>query len=207
MVIVQGECLNGEKIMKTHIVIGRTVHKGKEVVYRMSLPYYVAAQEETLVESAKRKIRVMYHSEYPYAKSRLSYSLVCEEGETVKKIEANKNKKGIFGIVKATVAGLRGKKEEKKMTETYKAVYQYGYAIYGVGKTDEEAIEDAKLYADNDVDWWTDIDYSSRVDGKMILIDISKALFDTVKMCGGDVRMEKDEDDVYKLPEEIEEGN
>lgn len=91
------------------------------------------------------------------------------------------------------------------ISETYKAVYQYGYAIFGIGKTEEEAIEDAKQYADDTEDWWSDIGYGSRNDGDMILIDISKALYDKVAEYGGDVKMEKDEDDVYKLPEEIEE--
>jgi CRISPR/Cas system-associated protein endoribonuclease Cas2 len=42
-------------------------------------------------------------------------------------------------------------------------------------------------------------------DGDMILIEISEALFNKVKEFGGDVKIEKDEDGVYKLPEEIEE--
>ena len=92
------------------------------------------------------------------------------------------------------------------MKETYKAVYQYGYAIFGVGKTEEEAIEDAKQYTDYDEEWWTDIDYSSKIDGKMILIDISRALYEKVMKSGGDVKIERDEDDVYKLPEEIDEN-
>ena len=33
-------------------------------------------------------------------------------------------------------------------TITKYAVYQYGYAIYGIGTTIDEAIEDAKIYSD-----------------------------------------------------------
>jgi len=87
--------------------------------------------------------------------------------------------------------------------EEFTAVYQYGYAIYGVGKTVIEAIEDAKKYTDNTDDWWTNIDYDSHIDGEMTLIDISKALYDKVTEDGGQVKIEKDSDGIYKLPEEI----
>jgi CRISPR/Cas system-associated protein endoribonuclease Cas2 len=91
-------------------------------------------------------------------------------------------------------------KETRIMEKRYSAVYQYGYVIFGIGNTEEEAIEDAKLYAEE-----FEIQENRPNDGDMILIEISEALFNKVKEFGGDVKIEKDEDGVYKLPEEIEE--
>jgi hypothetical protein len=82
--------------------------------------------------------------------------------------------------------------------KTYSAVYQYGYAIFGVGKTDEEAIEDAKQYADE-----FEIKEGQPNSGDMILIKISEALYNKVNEIGGDIAIEEGERGVYYLPEEI----
>lgn len=70
------------------------------------------------------------------------------------------------------------------------AVYQYGYAIFGIGQTIDEAIEDAKQYADNLPDY-TETYRGQNVDGEMYIINITDRLYYKVQEVGGsDVAIE-----------------
>lgn len=64
------------------------------------------------------------------------------------------------------------------------AVYQYGYAIFGIGTTIDEAIEDAKIYADDVPD---DIEMyrGQNVDGEMYVIVVTDRLYYKVQDVGG----------------------
>lgn len=69
-------------------------------------------------------------------------------------------------------------------TITKYAVYQYGYAIYGIGTTIDEAIEDAKIYSDtvpDDIETYKE----QNVDGEMYLIVVTDRLFYRVQEVGG----------------------
>ena len=88
------------------------------------------------------------------------------------------------------------------MEETYKAVYQNG-AIFGMGKTDEEAIADAMQWVDEPDELKAQIESGQRnVHGDMKLITISRALRDAVIEQGGDIAIINDEG-IYRSEEEM----
>lgn len=90
------------------------------------------------------------------------------------------------------------------MEETYKAVYQNGYAIFGTGKTDEEAIADAMQWVDEPDELKAQIESGQRnVHGDMKLITISRALRDAVIEHGGDLAIIEDHG-IYRSEEEME---
>lgn len=93
------------------------------------------------------------------------------------------------------------------MEETFIAVYQDGYAIFGIGNTVEEAIEDAKNDGIDEPDELEDeiADSNSNFIGDMIIINISKAVKEEVERIGGDVVIIKCDDGVYRLHGEVEE--
>ena len=89
------------------------------------------------------------------------------------------------------------------MEETYKAVYQNGYAIFGTGKTDEEAIADAMEWVDDPDELRESIERGQKnVHGDMKLITISRALRDAVIEQGGDIAIINDEG-IYRSEEEM----
>lgn len=93
------------------------------------------------------------------------------------------------------------------MEQTFIAIYQDGYAIFGIGNTYEEAIEDAKNEGIDEPDELENniSDSCSHFVGDMIAIDISKAVKEKVEKFGGDVVIIKCDDGIYRLEEEIEE--
>ena len=92
------------------------------------------------------------------------------------------------------------------MEETYKAVYQNGYAIFGMGKTDEEAIADAMQWVDEPDELKARIESGQRnVHGDMKLITISSALRDAVIEHGGDIAIIEDQG-IYRSEEEMTES-
>ena len=70
------------------------------------------------------------------------------------------------------------------------AVYQYGYAIFGIGNSREEAIEDARQYAEDIPD--SVEDYSGQnVDGELYIIEITDDLYTEIDLNGwGNVGIE-----------------
>ncbi len=89
--------------------------------------------------------------------------------------------------------------------ETFYAVYQYGYAIHGVGKTKEETIENAKEWVDNQDTLEEDLKDRPN-DGDLTMITISEAVKVEVDEYGGDVAIQEDEDGIYRLPRESDVG-
>ena len=79
--------------------------------------------------------------------------------------------------------------------DKYYAVYQSGHAIYGVGKTASEAIENAREWVD-DGDFLESelIDRSQASSGDMVIGECSEALFNEVNERGGDVVFSENED-------------
>ncbi len=70
------------------------------------------------------------------------------------------------------------------MSENKYAVYQYGYAIFGIGTTTDDAIEDAKQYADdlpNEIPMYA----GQNIDGTMYLIVVTDRLYEEVARIGG----------------------
>lgn len=64
------------------------------------------------------------------------------------------------------------------------AVYQYGYAIFGIGTTIDEAIDDAKQYADelpDDIPMYR----GQNIDGAMYVIEVTDRLYYKVQEVGG----------------------
>lgn len=81
------------------------------------------------------------------------------------------------------------------MKDTYYAVIQVGYPVFGVGKTADEATKEAEEWAES-LDL---VDEHEAVDGDMVLVECSKALHDAVQQMGGDVIYEIDDDGLYDL--------
>ena len=95
------------------------------------------------------------------------------------------------------------KGEMRNMEETYKAVYQNGYAIFGIGKTDDEAIADAMEWVDDPEELKEQIEAGQKnVHGDMKLIIISRALRDAVIEHGGDIAIIND-DGIYRSEQEM----
>jgi|GEM_PF-1532132 len=102
--------------------------------------------------------------------------------------------------------------EEKSETEeTYRAVAT-GYAIYGLGKDEAEAITDAKQ--------WVESEYEDNLEDIIVrdkpqyndftIIKISRAVKEHVEENGGsiedgEVSIVKCPDGIYRLPEEVQE--
>lgn len=70
------------------------------------------------------------------------------------------------------------------MNITKYAVYQYSYAIFGVGTTIDEAIEDAKQFTDNLSDNVPIYD-GQNVDGEMYIIVVTDRLYYKAQEVGG----------------------
>ena len=86
---------------------------------------------------------------------------------------------------------------------TCQAVYQVGIAIFGIGKTNSEAIADAKQWVDDPENLESDLDKGqSNNYGDMIIITISKAVEDKVEEEGGDIEIVRWKDGIYRLPGE-----
>lgn len=80
---------------------------------------------------------------------------------------------------------------------SYFAVIQTGQAVFGVGTTKEEAITEAKEWADS----VKLVEEHEAVDGDMILVECSETLCNEVNENGGDVVYEEI-DGVYCLESE-----
>ena len=115
----------GENNMKMSYVIGRTVIKGQEVEYKEPLPYYLESQKDTLIESAKRRIRIRYHSEYGKNKGRLSYSVVHTDIPLKSENIEKKEKKSIISVVKSKVAKMTKKETRVKYSELSNDLKKY----------------------------------------------------------------------------------
>ena len=89
------------------------------------------------------------------------------------------------------------------MSNKYYAVYQAGHAVYGVGKTPAEAIEDAREWVDNGETLESELVERSRAnDGDMVVEECSEALFNEVQESGGDIVFSEHED-IIRLDSEI----
>lgn len=88
------------------------------------------------------------------------------------------------------------------------AVYQSGYAIFGVGMTIEAAITDAMEWLDADTDP-EEIEAISHqhgeVNGTLYVRQCSARLAEAVKAEGGDIDYDVDADGILRLEEELEE--
>ena len=91
----------------------------------------------------------------------------------------------------------------KNENTTCQAVYQVGIAIYGIGKTNAEAIADAKQWFDDPDNLESDLDKGkSNNYGDMIIITISKAVEDKADEEGGEIEIVRGRDGIYRLPGE-----
>lgn len=71
---------------------------------------------------------------------------------------------------------------------TYTAIYQSGYAIFGVGRTFAEALIDANEWVSEPL---TEGDLGDRrTHGEMCEIEITEALYNAVKERGGNIKIE-----------------
>ena len=86
------------------------------------------------------------------------------------------------------------------------AVYQSGYAIYGVGETREEAIARAARFLDADTDLSSIHEATQRgeVYGDLYIRTCSATLAEAVNTEGGDQLYEINEDDVLVLTSELD---
>ena len=89
------------------------------------------------------------------------------------------------------------------MEETYKAVYQDGFAIFGTGATEDAAIEDAKQWVDEPDTLKSEIESARGFHGDMKIIRISKSLKEDVEKRGGNIPVIKDDDGIYRSEEEM----
>lgn len=87
--------------------------------------------------------------------------------------------------------------------ETWFAVYQDGFAIFGTGATEESAIDDAKQWVDEPDDLKSEIESARGFHGDMKLIRISKPLKEDVEKRGGNIPIIKDDDGIYRSEEEM----
>ena len=88
--------------------------------------------------------------------------------------------------------------------ETWFAVYQNGFAIFGTGATEEAAVEDAKQWVDEPDNLKSDIESGRRgFNGDMKIIRISKSLKEDVEKLGGSILMIEDADGIYRSEEEM----
>lgn len=70
------------------------------------------------------------------------------------------------------------------------AVYQYGYAIFGIGHTEKEAIKDAQQYGDEIPDEIPEYK-GQNVDGALYIIEITDSLYAELDQNGwGNVAIE-----------------
>lgn len=76
------------------------------------------------------------------------------------------------------------------------AVYQYGYAVWGTGATEDAAIEDAIA---NGAEFDASEISNDHVYGEMVMIKITDELCDYIDINGGDVGIERGEDGIYTL--------
>ena len=88
--------------------------------------------------------------------------------------------------------------------ETWFAVYQDGFAIFGTGATEEAAIDDAKQWVDEPDTLKSDIESARGFHGDMKIIRISQSLKEDVEKRGGDILIIKDDDEVYRSEEEMD---
>lgn len=79
------------------------------------------------------------------------------------------------------------------------AIYQYGYAIFGVGADLDAALADASRWTDEPIDEDDLSAHSARVCGSMVEIEITPRLAAAVARHGGDVPMTEITRGVYDL--------
>jgi hypothetical protein len=82
------------------------------------------------------------------------------------------------------------------------AVVQNGYAIFGTGTTEAEAIADARQWLDADADI-DDLPRKSRTAGEMYLTTCTEALAAAVQARGGDIAFTETADGTVCLPSEV----
>jgi len=87
--------------------------------------------------------------------------------------------------------------------ETWFAVYQVGFAIFGTGATEEAAVDDAKQWVDEPDNLKSEIESSRGFHGDMKIIRISKSLKEDVEKRGGDILIIEDDDGIYRSEEEM----
>ena len=91
----------------------------------------------------------------------------------------------------------------KNENTTCQAVYQVGIAIYGIGKTNAEAIADAKQWVDDPDNLESDLGKGKPNNyGDMVIITISKAVEDKADEEGGEIEIVRGKDGIYRLPGE-----
>jgi hypothetical protein len=75
-----------------------------------------------------------------------------------------------------------------KMSHNYFCVFQNGYVIFGIGNTEEEAMNDAKKWLgheDQDLVWDCLVPYPQAVDGELTILPCTEELFGFIQD-GGD---------------------
>ena len=89
----------------------------------------------------------------------------------------------------------------------YKAVYAYNESFLGVGRTDEEAIENTKsLLSHREIENMKVLKEPEK-DGDFTIVTITSAAKLYLDKWGGDPDLVKLDDRIYYSPEEIEEEN
>lgn len=91
---------------------------------------------------------------------------------------------------------------ENKTEETFYAVYQDGYGIFGIGGTESEAIEDAKQWVDEPDNLESEIESARGFHGDMKIIKISRSLKEDVEKRGGNILIIKDGAGIYRSERE-----
>lgn len=89
----------------------------------------------------------------------------------------------------------------KKLIFDHYAVIQNGYAIFGVGETEEEAREDAAQWLDDSKE---SLKQESGIDGGICCVNCTKSLHDAVKENG--TLTWADHNDGICLPKELQEA-
>lgn len=91
------------------------------------------------------------------------------------------------------------KGDEKKMN--YFAVYQRGCAVFGVGTTEEEAIEDAREWVDDFEEMKAQIEAQndSNEFGKFQIVAITDEAKKEIDRCGGNICLEVGDDGAYTI--------
>jgi hypothetical protein len=83
----------------------------------------------------------------------------------------------------------------------YKAVYQNGCAVFGIGQTEIEAIKDAREWVDDIEAMRNQISEgnASNEIGKFEMITITEEAKEKIEMCGGHIHIEENENGIYSV--------
>jgi len=91
-----------------------------------------------------------------------------------------------------------------KTEETWFAVYQDGFAIFGIGATEDAAINDAKQWVDEPDNLKSEIESAKGFHGDMKIIRISNEVKLAVENHGGNIGIICDDNGIYRTEKETE---